>query len=264
MDDKDLQIENGSYTKVANRILEELVKIPLLGAELSICLFVIRKTYGFNKKEDQISLSQFQEGVKRSRPTVVKALKNLRLVNILKLVKVGSSISQKSLWSFNKYYRTWQLVKPPELVKEMTPTGKEKLKKLVKTPKHTKENTKDKQKKGEKKSPTPKERASFFFKGITDFIQKVNSPEAEQLKELLTLASAEYGVDTLQKKKSFWEEIVAFGDYWQERDQLGKRERWQLQKTFEVEKRLRTWFRNKHEWSRKSNTNSTKKPNYVL
>lgn len=146
---QDLQIENGNYTRIANKILDELVKTPLLGAELSICLFVIRKTYGYSKTQDQISLSQFEEGIQRSRPTIIKSLKNLQLVNILQLVKVGDSKMSSSVWKFNKYYKTWKLVKTPQLVntpqlvKDRTPTSKEKLKKLVKTPLHTKDNTKD-------------------------------------------------------------------------------------------------------------------------
>lgn len=141
--DKELQIEGGNYTRIVNKIIDELVKTPLLGAELSICFFVIRKTYGYHKKEDEISLSQFEEGVKRSRPTVVKALKNLQLVNILQLVKVGNSKMASNIWKFNKYYKTWQLVKPSQLVKNRAPTSKEKLFQLVKTPLHTKDNTKD-------------------------------------------------------------------------------------------------------------------------
>lgn len=142
MADQDLQLENGNYTRVVNRVLEELSKAPLLGAELAVCIFVIRKTYGFNKKEDEISLTQFEQGLGRSRPTIVKALKNLQLVNILKLVKKGSSKKQSNLWVFNKYYDTWKLGKGIQLVKKKHSTSKEIKKKLVKGGKHTKDNNK--------------------------------------------------------------------------------------------------------------------------
>ncbi len=142
MADQDLQLENGNYTRVVNRVLEELSKAPLLGAELAVCIFVIRKTYGFNKKEDEISLTQFEQGLGRSRPTIVKALKKLQLVNILKLVKKGSSKKQSNLWVFNKYYDTWKLVKGTQLVKKKHATNKEIRKKLVKGPLHTKDNNK--------------------------------------------------------------------------------------------------------------------------
>ena len=136
----DLQLENGNYTRIVNRVIEELVKTPLLGAELAICLFIIRKTYGFNKKEDEISITQFEKGTGRSRPTIVKALKNLQLVNIVKLVKVGNSIKQSNCWAFNKYHDTWKLVNRRKLVKKSSSTSKEIAKKLVKRGKHTKDN----------------------------------------------------------------------------------------------------------------------------
>jgi hypothetical protein len=100
------------------------------------------------------------------------------------------------------------------------------------------------------KEDRPKDKAVFFFKGITDFITKVSSEESKKMGEFLQSVSSEYGIDSIVRKKAFWDEIVAFGDYWQEKDPAGKYERWQLQKTFEVDKRLRTWFRNKKEWSK--------------
>ena len=91
------QKENG-YTAIANEILEQLVKRSLLGAELSIILFVIRKTYGFHKKSDAISLTQFEKGTGLSRPTICKTLKNLYGMHIL---------VKNPLISFNKHYDEW-------------------------------------------------------------------------------------------------------------------------------------------------------------
>lgn len=93
------QLENG-YVKIANELFEQLVKASLLGAEIRIALFVIRKTYGFNKKVDYISLTQFKKGTNLSRPTVNKSLKNLISKNILLKVK-------ESHFSINKDYETW-------------------------------------------------------------------------------------------------------------------------------------------------------------
>ena len=70
------QKENG-YTPIANEILEELVKIDLLGAEFRVLFFIIRKTYGYHKKQDRISFTQFEKCTGISRPTINKTLKNL-------------------------------------------------------------------------------------------------------------------------------------------------------------------------------------------
>ena len=260
MEDKDLQLENGNYTRIVNKALDELVKAPLLSAELAICLFVIRKTWGFNKSTDKISLSQFQNGVKRSRPTVVKALKNLQLVNILQLVKVGTHTNDGSEWKFNKYHKEWVLVNTSELVKDRTSTSKEKLKKLVKTPKHTKDNTKyNIQKKGEvaliAQAPTPSKNAIMFFKGVNDLKTKIQSPEAESTRLFLREVESKYQGS---KKDIIWREIQKFTNYWTELNGSGTKQRWQTEKTFEVDRRLVTWFGNVKEFKQVDIKNNNK------
>ncbi len=84
------QIENG-HTKIANEILEALMLAKLNGVEFAVVLCVLRKTYGFNKKGDQISLTQFGKFTNYSRPAICKALKKLQLVNILTLMETGKS-----------------------------------------------------------------------------------------------------------------------------------------------------------------------------
>lgn len=259
--DNELQLENGNYTRIVNKVLDELVKIPLLGVELSICIFVIRKTWGYSKKSDQISISQFEKGVNRSRPTIVKALKNLQLVNILQLVKVGSSKIQSSEWKFNKKYKEWafntKLVNIPELVKYNDPTSKEKLSQLVKTPKHTKDNTKDNiQKKGRVNSPntqnevvkverTPAILTKTFFKGVQDLRRSqaekipVESEEGKITQKFLKELQEKYPE---APKNVIWGEIQKFERYWTEKNKTGKKELWEMQKTFEVDRRLVTWF----------------------
>jgi len=117
------QTENG-FTKIANEVFEELVKTALLGSEFQICFFVIRKTYGFNKKEDRISLTQFEKGTNLSRPTVVKSLKNLVSRNILKR-------SESLIYKFNKDYESW-VVNTALLVKHNDATSKDRFTKIGK------------------------------------------------------------------------------------------------------------------------------------
>ncbi len=108
------QWENG-FTKIANEIVEALVKVRLPPSEKDIVLFIIRKTYGYQKKEDRISLTQFELGTGLSRPTVVKALKNLISRNMV--VKAGLLIK------FNKDYEKW-VVNAGLLVKSQHEFGK--------------------------------------------------------------------------------------------------------------------------------------------
>lgn len=108
------QKENG-YTAIANEILEELVKLRIPASEKDILYFILRKTYGYQKKEDRISLTQFEKGTLLSRVTVVKALKNLVSRSIL--VKSGL------LYKFNKHYDLW-VVNAGILVKSENIFGK--------------------------------------------------------------------------------------------------------------------------------------------
>ena len=121
---KELQVENGGYTRIVNKVIEELIKIPFKGKELNVCLFIIRKTWGYQKKEDQISLTQFEKALNLSRVSIIKALKNLELVKLVILVGKGNSRKSANIYSFNKYFESWELVKLPKLVKGKRSTSK--------------------------------------------------------------------------------------------------------------------------------------------
>lgn len=83
---------------------------------------------------------------------------------------------------------------------------------------------------------TPKEKAKLFFEGVRDLENKQDVP---WLKDMLT-AIAEGNQN--MKKGIIWQEIKAFTDYWTELTHNGVKQHWECQKTFEVEKRLKTWF----------------------
>jgi len=76
------QCENG-YTKIANEILEALIRADLSGQELRITLLVLRKTYGFNKKYDFISLSQMAKALGCLKVRCAQVVKNLESMKIL-------------------------------------------------------------------------------------------------------------------------------------------------------------------------------------
>ena len=100
------QLENG-YTRIANEILEKLAQSGLYGGELSMCLVVFRKTYGFRKKSDRIPLSQFQKLLRKNRASVCRIKKSLVLRKIL--------VQSKNGLSFNKNWEEW-VVSPMILV----------------------------------------------------------------------------------------------------------------------------------------------------
>lgn len=76
------QLENG-YTMVANELLEALAKIKLCSYETRVLLFIIRKTYGWHKKTDWISLSQIAMGTDIRKPHVSRTINSLKSRNII-------------------------------------------------------------------------------------------------------------------------------------------------------------------------------------
>ena len=92
------QVENG-YTKIANELLEKLCLPGINGSEYRIILFVVRKTYGFNKKQDRISFTQFQKGTGMNRAHAIRTINSL--VDKRILVKDGS------VYRFNKNWEEW-------------------------------------------------------------------------------------------------------------------------------------------------------------
>lgn len=70
------ETEDG-YGRVANLLLESLAISKLNGKQMSICLFIIRKTYSWGKKSDEITLKQFAAACDSSDTYMSKQLKQL-------------------------------------------------------------------------------------------------------------------------------------------------------------------------------------------
>lgn len=102
----DVQTENG-YTRIANELLDEIVRFNFTGRQQKILLAVIRKTYGYNKKADDISLKQFEDMTGIARRHVCVTIKELTSMNVLK-VHDGKHANHISL---NKNYSHWGVPK---------------------------------------------------------------------------------------------------------------------------------------------------------
>lgn len=96
------QIENG-YVKVANELVEQFGMYHFSGNEWMILWTVFRKTWGWNKKEDKISLTQFENSTRLSRPSVKEALD--KLVGKRVLVVKKDTITHS--YMINKNYLEW-------------------------------------------------------------------------------------------------------------------------------------------------------------
>ena len=82
---------------------------------------------------------------------------------------------------------------------------------------------------------TPKETTILFF----DSVDLLNTGgEVEELVNFLQQLSQSNGIP----KERLWVEVKKFHFYWTELNGTGKKQRWEMQKTFMVNRRLATWF----------------------
>ncbi|MEW6455100.1 MAG: replication protein [Acidobacteriota bacterium] len=108
------QVENG-YTKIANEIVEALAKAMPGFTEGQIIWAILRKTYGWNKREDKISISQLQKMTGKSRRMIIYALQNLEAKRMIIIYRKRNRNSNEiSTIKFNKDYDQW-------VVQEKTP-----------------------------------------------------------------------------------------------------------------------------------------------
>lgn len=102
----DIQIENGEFSRIHNDILSALAVARFTGSEYRCLLFLLRKTYGWLKKEDDISLSQWAEGTGTDkRQNVLRTLQGLTKKGVIYSIDNGQNRTQT--WGFNKYVEQW-------------------------------------------------------------------------------------------------------------------------------------------------------------
>lgn len=107
-------LEDG-YARISNQIIDKLCSINLSSYENRVLMCVIRKTYGFNKKEDWIANSQIVKQTSIHKAHVSRAIKKLKDRQIVtqtgNLLKINTDTSS---WLPNQ-------VTKKKLPKEATP-----------------------------------------------------------------------------------------------------------------------------------------------
>jgi phage replication O-like protein O len=101
------QKENG-HTALANEIWDALAKYRLSGEEWQCLIVIFRKTYGWGKKEDSISLSQFAKLTGMKRQNVARALKKLSSKKMIGVIKNDDRCVLK--YRFDKDFEKWSPV----------------------------------------------------------------------------------------------------------------------------------------------------------
>ena len=115
------QIEDG-YTRIAtgsekNDVLMALVRAQLTGVEYQIILYVIRKTWGYNKKDESISLTQMAYYAQKSRRAITYSTQSLENRRLLVRKRVSGKMS---LYSLNKNFTSWKVTREQECTSAKT------------------------------------------------------------------------------------------------------------------------------------------------
>lgn len=219
------QKENG-HIQISTELWEAWARIRINGEAEQVLKIIIRKTYGFNKKQDAISLSQFSLSTGMKKTSIQRALSKLKALNLIH--QKESPIA--NIYSFNKDFDTWKPT--PKKSRGTLKRVRGGLQKdIFRTPKRgiqytvTKDTTtKDKSVVATPLPPTPLRRKDDFFENL------------ENQDKVITWLVGKGMDEDLAKQ-----ELTKFVSYWTEQDSKGKM-RYESQKFFEVKKRLATWF----------------------
>jgi phage replication O-like protein O len=101
------QLENG-YTKIADEILEVLPKYKFNGSQMRILMVILRYTYGFSRKQHELSLTFISEATGMNRTQVRRELNTLIAKNVILVLK-EASFRKPRVIAFNKNYDQWQV-----------------------------------------------------------------------------------------------------------------------------------------------------------
>ncbi|MCK5614384.1 replication protein [Candidatus Pacearchaeota archaeon] len=97
------QKENG-HIRIANDIMDAIIRIRIPGESRQVLDFILRKTYGYGKKEDRISLSQFVLATGMKKSNIVRAINKLCSMNIV----IKKDTTYINIYRFNKDFDKWK------------------------------------------------------------------------------------------------------------------------------------------------------------
>lgn len=97
------QKENG-YTSLANDLLEALARMRINGEARQVLDVIFRKTYGYNKKEDAIPLSQFVLATGLLRRNICRAINKLVQMNLI----LKNDTTPITIYGIQKDFELWK------------------------------------------------------------------------------------------------------------------------------------------------------------
>ena len=229
----DIQVENGNFSRIHNAILEAIYGGDFSLREVKCLLFLIRQTYGFQRKADTISYEQFADATGINRRHVISTMQSLVAKNVVTSVSSGNRRPQT--WAFNKYIERWNLV--TESVTSASDQNSHQTDNLVtKTVTSASDQNSHPQKKERKKRNISRVQAHAAV--VCDG-EKEPTPQQKYFGAVCTLLGIDYHVITkeqtgqvaqvvgkLQKAGYTIDDLRAFWVHWKNNDWRGKQGQW--------------------------------------
>lgn len=116
------QVEEG-FTRIANEVLDKLIQAPLGATELRCVLAIIRRSWGWGKREAEIALKQFAELTARDVESIRDALSSLQKKRVIAQVR-PPAFNIAATWSVEKNWELWEWgdgKKPQSAIKTTDP-----------------------------------------------------------------------------------------------------------------------------------------------
>jgi len=86
-----VKIPKPNYTQTPNIFIDEIMR-NLSGSEMKVMMAIIRKTFGWQKKRDRISINQIAEITGLARSSISTALDSLEKMGYIKSIGTGKGI----------------------------------------------------------------------------------------------------------------------------------------------------------------------------
>ena len=104
------------YTRISNEMLEAICSADLSKAQYKALLYIIRRTIGWNKDADCISVKRMAEETGQQRRTMLKAVNDLERMNVISVSRSAGHAGKIALEPVSK----WTLVSKSTHVSKTT------------------------------------------------------------------------------------------------------------------------------------------------
>lgn len=126
------QVEDG-YTRIANELLDEIIRHPFSKRQIKVLLAVVRQTYGYNRKSHAMSYSVLADATGLFRRHVISTVAELAEAGVL--VVEGSGVvrngGELKAVGVNKRYTEWRVTGAETVTSPKTVTSAETVTRLV-------------------------------------------------------------------------------------------------------------------------------------